>query len=167
MRRLCVRLCSEPGPRRRHRLGGREPKTRTWHQAHRSAPPRDRDVDRRLSGSRTTRCPSRMVRLAVSRAPSRFGGEASSIRRQVPALTLGTANRRVRPTVGTRSHRTVFAIRGNAQRLITARAPASFMSWLEQQVHRNICRATSGGLSAIERILSADSVEDGLWHRIV
>ena len=34
------------------------------------------------------RLPSRMVRLAVSRAPSRFGGSASNIRRHVPALVM-------------------------------------------------------------------------------
>jgi len=34
------------------------------------------------------RLPSRIVRLAVSRAPSMFGGLASSILRQVPALVM-------------------------------------------------------------------------------
>ena len=34
------------------------------------------------------RLPSRIVRLAVSRAPSTFGGLASSIRRHVPALVM-------------------------------------------------------------------------------
>jgi hypothetical protein len=33
--------------------------------------------------------------------------------------------------------------------------------------HRNISHATSGRLSAIVRILRADSVEDGLRNRIV
>ena len=34
------------------------------------------------------RLPSRIVRLAVSRAPSTFGGSAASIRRQVLALVM-------------------------------------------------------------------------------
>ena len=34
------------------------------------------------------RFPSRIVRRAVSRAPSTFGGSAASIRRHVPALVM-------------------------------------------------------------------------------